>query len=96
MCTVPVPPGGYPTAVNKYIISNEYEEYLLRVKTAGAHCEQPYHLHVPIVLKSGNPNLLSRPVQGLLHLHKQVVYREAFCMNLLFVPRDTLPTPFCV
>jgi len=35
----------------------------------GAECGQPYHLHVPIVLKSGSLNLLesSRPVQELLY-----------------------------
>jgi hypothetical protein len=42
------------------------------VKAAGAYVWQPYHLHVPIVLKSGSLNLnlnsqaLSRPVMGLL------------------------------
>jgi hypothetical protein len=46
------------------------------VKVAGAYGSQPYHLHVPIVLKSGSINLLvpSGPVQdcnGLaLALHK--------------------------
>ena len=36
------------------------------VKAAGAYGWQPYHLHVPTVLKSGNLNLLepSGPVQG--------------------------------
>jgi hypothetical protein len=36
------------------------------VKAAGAYCWQPYHLHVPIVLKSGSLNLLepSGPVQA--------------------------------
>jgi len=33
------------------------------VKAAGAYGLQPYHLHVPIVLKSGNLNLLEP--QGL-------------------------------
>jgi hypothetical protein len=32
---------------------NEYQEYFLGVKAAGA-----YHLHVPFVLKSGSLNLL--------------------------------------
>ena len=37
------------------------------VKAASAYGRQPYHLHVPIVLKSGNLNLLepSGPVQAL-------------------------------
>jgi hypothetical protein len=42
-------------------------------KAAGAWDWQPYHFHVPIVLKSGSLNLLehlglSRPVMGLLYL----------------------------
>jgi hypothetical protein len=45
----------------------------LEVMAAGALGWQPYHLHVPIVLKSGNLKLqehqgLSRPVMGLLFL----------------------------
>jgi hypothetical protein len=38
----------------------------LGAKAAGAYGWQPYHLHVPIVLKSGILNLLetSRPVQA--------------------------------
>jgi len=45
---------------------NEYQEYFLGVKAAGAWGWQPYHLHVPIVLKSGSLNLLepSGPVQA--------------------------------
>jgi len=37
-----------------------------RVKAAGEYGWQPYHLHVPIVLKSGSLNLLelSGPVQA--------------------------------
>jgi hypothetical protein len=44
---------------------NEYQEYFLGVKAAGAY-GWPYHLHVPIVLKSGSLNLLepSGPVQA--------------------------------
>jgi len=42
----------------------------LGVKAAGAQGWQPYHLHVPTVLKSGSLNLLepSGPVKGLLYL----------------------------
>jgi len=45
---------------------NEYQEYFLGVKAAGAYGWQPYHLHVPTVLKSGSLNLLelSGPVQA--------------------------------
>jgi len=46
---------------------NEYQEYFPGVKAAGAYCWQPYHLHVPIVLKSGSLSLLkpSGPVPAL-------------------------------
>ena len=37
---------------------NEYQEYFLGVKVAGAYSWQTYRLHVPIVLKSGSLNLL--------------------------------------
>ena len=41
------------------------------VKAVGAYSWQPYHLHVPTVLKSGTWNLqgLYRPVMGLLYLY---------------------------
>jgi len=44
---------------------NEYQEYFMGVKAAGTYGWQPYHLHVPTVLKSGSLNLLepSGPVQ---------------------------------
>ena len=44
---------------------NEYQEYFLGVKAAGAYGWQPYHLNMPIVLKSGSIKLLepSGPVQ---------------------------------
>jgi hypothetical protein len=50
---------------------NEYREYFLGVKAAGEQGWQPYHLHVPIVMKYGSLNLLepSRPVMGLLYLY---------------------------
>ena len=52
--------------VNSASNRNEYQEYLLGVKAAGAWGWQTYHLHVPIVLKSGSLNLLepARPVQA--------------------------------
>jgi len=45
---------------------NEYQEYFLGVKAAGAQGWQSYRLHVPIALKSGSLNLLepSGPVQA--------------------------------
>jgi len=50
---------------------NAYQEYFLGGgggKAAGAQGRQPYHLHVPIVMKSGSLSLLehSGSVQGLL------------------------------
>ena len=48
----------YGPGVDSASNRNEYQEYLLGVKAAGAYGWQPYHLHVPIVLKSGSPNLL--------------------------------------
>jgi len=50
---------------------NEYQEYLLGLKAAGAYDWQLYHLQVPIVMKSVSHNTrnfqgLSRPVMGLL------------------------------
>jgi len=52
---------GFDTASNR----NEYQENFLGVNAAGANGWQPYHLHVLIVLKSGNIKLLknSGPVQ---------------------------------
>jgi hypothetical protein len=52
---------GVDSAFNR----NEYQVYLLGVKAAGAWGWQTYYLQVPIVLKSGNLNLLepSGPVQ---------------------------------
>jgi hypothetical protein len=45
---------------------NEYQEYFLGVKAAGSYGWQPCHLHVLIVLKSGNLNFLepSGPVKA--------------------------------
>jgi hypothetical protein len=44
---------------------NKYQKYFLGVKATGA-LGSPYHLHVPIVLKSGSLSLLepSGPVQA--------------------------------
>ena len=47
-------PPGRTTASNR----NEYQEYFRGVKAAGVCGWQPYHLYVPIVLKSGSLNLL--------------------------------------
>jgi len=50
----PLTSPGVDSASNR----NEYQEYFLGVKAAGAYGSQPYHLHVPIILKSGGLNLL--------------------------------------
>jgi hypothetical protein len=44
---------------------NEYLGYLLGVKADGAYGWQPYHLHVPIVYKSGSLKLLEPERLGL-------------------------------
>jgi len=56
----------YDPGVESASNRNEHQEYFLEVKAAGAYNWQPYHLHVPIVLKSGSLNLLehSGPVQA--------------------------------
>ena len=45
---------------------NEYQEYFLGVKAAGAYGSKPYHNPVPIVMKSGNLIFVepSGPVQA--------------------------------
>ena len=48
----------YGPGVDSASNRNEYQEYFLVVKAAVAWGWQPYHLHVPIVLKSGSLNLL--------------------------------------
>ena len=49
---------------------NEYQEYFLGVKVAGAWGWQFYHLQTPIVLKYGSLNLLEPlgPVQAFAFL----------------------------
>jgi hypothetical protein len=56
----------YGTGVDSASNRNEYQDCFLGVKAAGVYGWQPYHLHVPIVLKSGGLNLLetSGPVQS--------------------------------
>ena len=48
----------YGPGVDSSSNRNKYQEYFLGVKAAGAYGSQPYHLHVPIVLKSGSLNSL--------------------------------------
>jgi len=56
----------YDPGVDSASDRNEYQDYFLGVKETGAYGWQPYHLHVPIVLKSGSLNLLehSGPAQA--------------------------------
>ena len=44
----------YGPGVDSASNRNEYQEYFLGVKAADASGWQPYHLHVPTVLKSGS------------------------------------------
>ena len=56
----------YGPGVDSASNRNEYQEYFLGVKAAGAYGWQPYQLHALSVLKSGSLNLLepSGPVQA--------------------------------
>ena len=63
----------YGPGVDSASNRNEYQEYFLVVKAAGAQGWQPYHHPVPLsrnlgALTSWNPLGLSRPVTGLLYL----------------------------
>ena len=53
---------GVDSAFNR----NEYQEYLLGVKPAGAYGWQPYQIHVPILFKSGSLDLLELQGTALL------------------------------
>ena len=66
---------GVDSASNK----NEYQEYFLGVKAAGAYGWQPYHFHVPIVLKSGSPILLER--SGLVQACHGIALPFAFYLT---------------
>jgi len=57
---------------------NEYHEYFLMEKAAGVYGWQPYYIHVPTVLKSGNLNLPepSGPVQDCIGIGLPYKRRE--------------------
>ena len=62
----------YGLGVDSASNRNEYQEYFLGVKAAGAWGWQPYHHPVPLsrnlgTLTSWNPLGLSRPVMGLIY-----------------------------
>jgi len=62
----------YGPGVDSASNRNEYQDYFLGVKAAGAWGWQPYHHPVPLLrnlgtLTSWNPLGLSRPVTGLLY-----------------------------
>ena len=61
----------YDPGVDSASNRNEYQEYFLGGKAAGAYSRQTYHLHVLIVLKYGSLNLLglSRSVIGLFYIY---------------------------
>ena len=54
------------------------------VKAVGAYGWQPYHLHVPIVLKSGSLNLLepSGPIQGCNGIALPLLCNYSLCSNI--------------
>ena len=63
----------YGPGVDSASNRNEYQEYFLGVKAAGAYGWQPYHHPVPLscnlgTLTSWNPLGHSRPVKGLIYL----------------------------
>jgi hypothetical protein len=71
----------YGPGVDSASNRNEYQEYFLGIKAAGALGWQPYHPHVTIVYKSGSLDLLepSGPVQAcngialsFWHLHNRL------------------------
>ena len=61
---------------------NEYQEHLLRVKAAGAYGWQPYHFHVPTVLKFGS---LSLPEHSGLLCFLYVCIYVCMCVCILYV-----------
>jgi hypothetical protein len=69
---------------------NEYQEYVLGVKAAGAYGWQLYHLHVPTVMKSGSLNLLepSGPVQACTRIALLFTYNPGDTLTLL--KRETM------
>jgi hypothetical protein len=75
-----------------------------RVKAGGAYGWQPFHLHVPIVLKSGSLNLLETtgPVQASNGIALPFAIKEALSINLCrytdknyYVIGDKKNTLFC-
>jgi len=69
---------------------NEYQEYFLGVKAAGAKEWQPYHHPVPLswnlgTLISWNPLGHSRPVTGLLYLFTMFV-SDSVWSGISFTP----------
>jgi hypothetical protein len=56
----------YGPGVDSVSTRNDYQEYFLGVKVAGAYSRQPYHIHMLIVWTSGSLSLLepSGPVQA--------------------------------
>jgi hypothetical protein len=70
---------------------NKYQECLLGVKTAGAYGLQPYHIHVPIVLKSCILNILepSGSVQACNGIALPFTVLEVFFEKVCF--RNSFP-----
>jgi hypothetical protein len=67
---------------------NEYQEYFLGVKAAGAY------LQVSIVLKYGSHNLLepSGPVMGLLYLFFTFLPPPIYCLKKLKLAENPVTT----
>jgi len=82
---------------NKFIISNrnEYQEYFLGVKAAGAYGWQPYHHPVPLswnlgTLNSWNPLGHSRPLTGLLYIFLPLYASTCFEHYVMIIRRSKL------
>jgi hypothetical protein len=96
----------FPTALRPWVWlssnRNEYQEYFLGVKAAGAYGWQPYDLHVPTVLKSGSLNLLepSGPAQACngIALPYVLYYTYILACKIWYLKPETFVkyTPFYI
>jgi len=76
----------YGSGVDSASNRNEYQEYFLGVKAAGAYGWQYYHLHVSIFLKFGSLNLLepSGHIQDCNGIALPFNFHTCFTMKLLW------------
>jgi hypothetical protein len=67
---------------------NEYQDYFMGVKVAGAYDCQLYHLHVPIVLKSGSVKLLE--LSGPVHACNGIAFASKWSLPFRYLHRNSL------